>query len=91
MSYFKEKLQKKYVTLKKEGRLTQPELPCEIIVCENVGSVDDFDAPYVECVKKYCEEKKDYTGQRILLVSDDTNVVLKAASLLSTNRVELDG
>ncbi len=90
MGYLKKRLRKKYVTLKKETKLISPEIPCEIIECNNRCYFEEFKSPYLEGVNKYFEEHKGQKEQKLLIVTENQNAALKTAALLNSDSIEED-
>ncbi len=83
MSYFNEKLKKRYLTIKRKAESPHPECPLELLECDNLEYLNNFEAPYVQCVRQYLDENGANDGYRLLLVTKNRNAALKTSILFA--------
>ncbi len=83
MGYFKSKFYENFVSLTRGAFEIHGTIPLNVFSCWNNLNQRNFDAPYIDCVKEYMEDKGEYAQKKLLLVTDDRNMVMKTAALIA--------
>ena len=83
MGKIMDKFEDNYVTLNHSVGYIKNCVPVPTFVWSNFFSMGNFDAPYVKIVQDYLEGKFLGDFRRIMLVTEDTNMAVKATALFA--------
>ncbi len=83
MGYFKRKFNERFMSLMRGSEDIMGALPIPTISCWNMLNRENFTEPYIEPVKEYLIRRGTFLKKKLLLVAEDRNVVLKAASMIA--------
>ena len=85
MKYFKEKLYENYLVLKRGVQGLPKSIPLQTVRIKNLQYLPFYRNDYIDCVKKYMEERENESVEKVLLVSDNRNMIINTAALLANS------